>query len=75
MKTEGLQSFRSLKKSSFLDQATRGKSNSSELSGEEEKMISSKFNNSNTPLEFYEGSGSIRKEQPSSRGSNIDITV
>jgi hypothetical protein len=75
MKTQGFPSFGSLRKGSFLDQATQKKSPSAELSGEEEKMINKKFSGSTKPLQLYEGGGSVRQEQPTARGSNIDITV
>lgn len=75
MKTQGLQSLQSLQNNSFLDRATQKAEPSAELSGEEKKMIQSKFKGNNTTLEFYEGSGSVREEKPSARGSNIDITI
>lgn len=75
MKTQGLQSFQSVQKNSFLDQAKQQQKSPSELSGEEQKMINNKFTGKSIPLEFYEGSGSVRREQPAAKGSNIDFTV
>lgn len=75
MKTQGVPSFQSIRQNSFLDKAAQKQAPSAELSGEEKKMITNKFSESGKPLEFYEGSGSVRQEQPSARGSNIDVTV
>lgn len=75
MKTQGLQSFQSVQNNSFLDQAMKQQESPSELSGEEQKMINNKFTSKSKPLEFYEGSGAVRKEQPAAKGSNIDFTV
>ena len=74
MKTHGLQSYQRLQQGSLLDKATQNPSSSAELSGDEEKMIKKKFSGNNKPLELYEGSGSVRQEQPSAKGSNIDLT-
>ncbi|MGD8749070.1 MAG: hypothetical protein PVI44_11425 [Balneolaceae bacterium] len=76
MKTEGLASFQSLRKSSLLDHINRQKEfRNQDLSGEEKKMISNKFTGDHTQLEFYEGSGAVRQEQPGGRGKNIDIKI
>lgn len=75
MNSSGIQSFRSPQQSSFLDKATQHKKSTAELSGEEQKMIKNKFSGSAIPLEFYEGSGAVRTEQPAARGSKIDLTV
>lgn len=75
MKTEGVQSFLGLQRSSLLEQKQDISAKSKELSNEEEKMINTKFNRKPTSLEFYEGSGSVRREQPAARGSNLDLRI
>lgn len=75
MKTEGVQSFQTLKRSSLLERKQDISANTPELSNEEEKMIDKKFNRKTTSLEFYEGSGTVRREQPAARGSNIDLRI
>ena len=75
MNPQGIQAFRPPQKSTFLDKAAQQKESSAQLSGEEKKMIDTKFSGKAMPLEFYEGSGAIRTEQPAARGTNIDLTV
>lgn len=75
MNSTGIQSFRSPRQSSFLEKAAEPKRSTAELSGEEQKMINNKFSGSAIPLEFYEGSGVVRTEQPAARGAKIDLTV
>jgi hypothetical protein len=75
MKTEGVQIFTGINRSSLLERKQDVSVKSQELSIEEEKMISTKFNRKTTSLEFYENSGSVRKEQPAARGSNIDLRI
>lgn len=75
MKTQGVQTFQALQRSSLLENKQDISTKSPELSNEEEKMIDKKFNRKTTPLKFYEGSGSVRSEQPAARGSNIDLRI
>lgn len=75
MKTEGLQSFLGNRRSSLLERRQDVSAKTNELSNEEEKLISKKFKGKSRSLEFYEGSGSVRREQPAARGSNIDIRI
>lgn len=75
MKTDGLQSFQSLQRSSLLQKREDLPVKTAELSNEEENMISKKFNRRTSPLEFYEGSGSVRREHPASKGSNLDLKI
>lgn len=75
MKTEGIQSFLGLNRSSLLEKKHDISAKSNEVSNEEKKMINKKFNRKSTSLEFYEGSGSVLREQPAARGSNIDLRI
>lgn len=75
MKTEGLQSFLGNRRSSLLERRQDVSAKTNELSNEEEKLISKKFKGKSHSLEFYEGSGSVRREQPAARGSNIDLRI
>lgn len=75
MSTQGISSFNPIRSTSFLDQAAQRSERSAALSGEEQNMIQQKFSRKSVALEFYEGSGSVRRERPTGRGGNIDITV